>query len=73
MHSYTSFISRRKSPRTPYVISFDKCDGTNENQDAWIVFCSLLTFPIVYSYGNLTAVDAFFFGCSSSTESGLNT
>ncbi|EGY23409.1 low-affinity potassium transport protein [Verticillium dahliae VdLs.17] len=40
---------------------------------AWILFCSLLAFPVMYSYGNLTAVDALFFGCSGSTESGLNT
>ncbi|KAK1589954.1 cation transporter [Colletotrichum navitas] len=39
----------------------------------WIIFCSLLSFVILYPYGNLTAVDAFFFGCSGSTESGLNT
>lgn len=39
----------------------------------WIIFCSLLAFPILYSYGNLAAIDAIFFGCSASTESGLNT
>lgn len=37
------------------------------------MFCSLLAFPVMYSYGNLQAVDALFFGCSGSTESGLNT
>ncbi|KAG7084924.1 low-affinity potassium transport protein [Colletotrichum scovillei] len=39
----------------------------------WILFCSLLSWVILFPYGNLAAVDAFFFGCSSSTESGLNT
>ncbi|EJT74688.1 hypothetical protein GGTG_08526 [Gaeumannomyces tritici R3-111a-1] len=39
----------------------------------WILFCSFLAFPILSPYGNLAAVDVFFFGCSSSTESGLNT
>ncbi|KAK1623569.1 cation transport protein-domain-containing protein [Colletotrichum phormii] len=39
----------------------------------WILFCSLLSWVILYPYGNLAAVDAFFFSCSSSTESGLNT
>ncbi|KAK1476346.1 low-affinity potassium transport protein [Colletotrichum tamarilloi] len=39
----------------------------------WILFCSLLSWVLLYPYGNLAAVDAFFFGCSSSTESGLNT
>ncbi|KAL8399860.1 hypothetical protein RB594_000325 [Gaeumannomyces avenae] len=39
----------------------------------WILFCSFLAFPILAPYGNLAAVDVFFFGCSSSTESGLNT
>lgn len=33
----------------------------------------LLAIPILYPYGNLTAIDCFFFGSSSSTESGLNT
>jgi hypothetical protein len=33
-----------------------------------------LSYPfILYPYGNLAAVDAFFFGASGSTESGLNT
>jgi len=39
----------------------------------WIITCSLMTFPVLYPYGNLRAVDAFFFGASGSTESGLNT
>ncbi|KAH7114789.1 hypothetical protein EDB81DRAFT_892830 [Dactylonectria macrodidyma] len=34
---------------------------------------SLLALPILYPYGNLTAIDAYFFGASASTESGLNT
>lgn len=33
----------------------------------------MLAFPILYPYGNLTAIDTLFFGCSGSTESGLNT
>lgn len=32
-----------------------------------------MAFPVLYPYGNLEAVDAFFFGASGSTESGLNT
>ncbi|KAH7140526.1 cation transport protein-domain-containing protein, partial [Dactylonectria estremocensis] len=40
---------------------------------AWIIFMSLLALPILYPYGNLTAIDAYFFGASASTESGLNT
>ncbi|KAL2205676.1 hypothetical protein CC79DRAFT_1311159 [Sarocladium strictum] len=39
----------------------------------WIIFCSLLAFPILQPYGNLAAIDTLFFGCSGSTESGLNT
>ncbi|KEF60745.1 uncharacterized protein A1O9_02306 [Exophiala aquamarina CBS 119918] len=34
---------------------------------------ALLSFPILYPYGNLRVIDAFFFGASGSTESGLNT
>ncbi|RKL03747.1 Potassium transport protein 1 [Fusarium oxysporum] len=33
----------------------------------------LLSFAILYPYGNISAIDAYFFGASSSTESGLNT
>ncbi|CAI6089133.1 unnamed protein product [Clonostachys chloroleuca] len=39
----------------------------------WIITCALMAFPVLYPYGNLEAVDAFFFGASGSTESGLNT
>ncbi|KAF9870867.1 trk family potassium uptake protein [Colletotrichum karsti] len=39
----------------------------------WILFCSLLAFVVLYPYGNLSAIDTLFFGCSGSTESGLNT
>ncbi|KAH9225950.1 hypothetical protein K456DRAFT_1755055 [Colletotrichum gloeosporioides 23] len=35
----------------------------------WILFCSLLSFPVLYPAGNLAAIDAFFFGASGSTES----
>ena len=34
---------------------------------------SLLSLVILMPAGNLAAVDAYFFGASSSTESGLNT
>ncbi|KAF7118010.1 hypothetical protein CNMCM5793_007379 [Aspergillus hiratsukae] len=40
---------------------------------AYIITLSLLSLAIIYPYGNLTAIDAFFFGASGSTESGLNT
>ncbi|KAL6357043.1 hypothetical protein LRP88_10660 [Fusarium phalaenopsidis] len=40
---------------------------------AYIILMCLLAIPILYPYGNLTAIDCFFFGSSSSTESGLNT
>lgn len=32
-----------------------------------------LAIPILYPYGNMAAIDAWFFGASASTESGLNT
>lgn len=41
--------------------------------DAWIITLSILSLVIIYPYGNLKAVDAYFFGASASTESGLNT
>ncbi|EEU35272.1 uncharacterized protein NECHADRAFT_54501 [Fusarium vanettenii 77-13-4] len=40
---------------------------------AYIILMCLLAIPILYPYGNLKAIDCFFFGASSSTESGLNT
>ncbi|KAJ5447982.1 Potassium transport protein high-affinity [Penicillium cf. griseofulvum] len=40
---------------------------------AWIITLSILSLVIIYPYGNLKAIDAFFFGASASTESGLNT
>lgn len=33
----------------------------------------LLGLAILYPYGNISAVDSYFFGVSASTESGLNT
>lgn len=41
--------------------------------DSYIIVCSLLGFVIIVGYGNVPAIDAFFFGASGSTESGLNT
>ncbi|KAJ3537152.1 hypothetical protein NM208_g6429 [Fusarium decemcellulare] len=34
---------------------------------------SLLALPVLAPFGNVSAIDAYFFGCSASTESGLNT
>lgn len=33
----------------------------------------LLSLPILLPRGNLDAIDAYFFGASAATESGLNT
>ncbi|RAL01182.1 putative potassium uptake transporter [Aspergillus ibericus CBS 121593] len=40
---------------------------------AYIIFLGLLGLVVLYPYGNLRAIDSYFFGVSSSTESGLNT
>ncbi|KAF7543466.1 hypothetical protein G7Z17_g10708 [Cylindrodendrum hubeiense] len=40
---------------------------------AYIIVMGLMSLAILYPYGNLSAVDSYFFGVSSSTESGLNT
>ncbi|KAL2787686.1 cation transport protein-domain-containing protein [Aspergillus keveii] len=40
---------------------------------AYIIFMGLLGLIVLYPYGNLRAIDAYFFGASASTESGLNT
>ncbi|KAJ4994028.1 low-affinity potassium transport protein [Stagonosporopsis vannaccii] len=39
---------------------------------AYILSFGILALLILYPYGNLSAVDAYFFGVSASTESGLN-
>lgn len=41
--------------------------------DAYIIFMGLLGLVVLYPAGNMAAVDAYFFGASASTESGLNT
>ncbi|KAI8720193.1 HET domain-containing protein [Fusarium sp. LHS14.1] len=40
---------------------------------AYIIFMGLLAIPIMLPEGNMKAIDAYFFGASASTESGLNT
>ncbi|KAF2689254.1 potassium transport protein 1 [Lentithecium fluviatile CBS 122367] len=39
----------------------------------YILSFGILALTILYPYGNLAAIDAYFFGVSASTESGLNT
>ncbi|KAL1642913.1 hypothetical protein SLS58_005155 [Diplodia intermedia] len=41
--------------------------------NAYIVLAGIVGFIVIYPYGNLRAVDAYFFGVSATTESGLNT
>lgn len=40
---------------------------------AYIIMLGVSSLAVLYPYGNLTAIDAYFFGVSGSTESGLNT
>ncbi|KAJ3472666.1 hypothetical protein NLG97_g10804 [Lecanicillium saksenae] len=40
---------------------------------AYIIFMGLLGLVVLYPAGNMPAIDAYFFGASGSTESGLNT
>jgi hypothetical protein len=47
--------------------------GSNGSADTYIIILGLLGLVILGPYGNLKAVDAYFFGVSASTESGLNT
>ncbi|ETS86288.1 hypothetical protein PFICI_00116 [Pestalotiopsis fici W106-1] len=39
----------------------------------WILFMGLLSIAVFYPFGNVSAIDSYFFGASASTESGLNT
>ncbi|KAH8753323.1 hypothetical protein F5883DRAFT_198681 [Diaporthe sp. PMI_573] len=41
--------------------------------NAWIILCGLLGLVVLTPEGNIAAIDAYFFGASASTESGLNT
>ncbi|KAL4999655.1 cation transport protein-domain-containing protein [Aspergillus recurvatus] len=38
----------------------------------YIIFLGLLGLAVLYPYGNVSAIDSYFFGVSSSTESGMN-
>jgi hypothetical protein len=58
----------RRIVRAPYLVL-----RLTRFIDIYIVSCSILAFLIIYAGGNVPAVDAFFFGCSGNTESGLNT
>ncbi|KAL2367932.1 hypothetical protein RJZ57_007702 [Blastomyces gilchristii] len=40
---------------------------------AYIISLSISSLIVLYPYGNLKAIDAYFFGASGCTESGLNT
>ncbi|OJD17721.1 hypothetical protein AJ78_02185 [Emergomyces pasteurianus Ep9510] len=40
---------------------------------AYIITLSISSLIVLYPYGNLKAIDAYFFGASGCTESGLNT
>ncbi|KAL4916719.1 cation transport protein-domain-containing protein [Aspergillus aurantiobrunneus] len=40
---------------------------------AYIILMGVLGVIVLYPHGNLRAIDAYFFGASASTESGLNT
>ncbi|KAA8613867.1 potassium transport protein 1 [Pyrenophora tritici-repentis] len=39
---------------------------------AYILSFGVLAMAIMYPYGNLSAIDTYYFGVSCSTESGLN-
>ncbi|KAJ5820089.1 hypothetical protein N7474_005680, partial [Penicillium riverlandense] len=41
--------------------------------DAWVIALSLSSLLILYPNGNIRAVDAYFFGASAATLSGMNT
>lgn len=47
-------------------------DNRTDGIDFYIVGLGILTFIILYPAGNLSSTDAYFFGASASTESGLN-
>lgn len=54
-------------------VNASNCQADDRTTDAYIIFMSLLSLVVLMPAGNLAAVDAYFFGASSSTESGLNT
>ncbi|GME61538.1 Potassium transporter [Neofusicoccum parvum] len=62
-------VSRTRS----YVIeSLNEARPPNR-PDAYIIVLGILALIVIYPYGNVPAVDAYFFGVSATTESGLNT
>lgn len=48
-------------------------DDTLASTDLYIIVTGLSGLLILLPYGNISAIDAYFFGVSASTESGLNT
>lgn len=64
-----NFVTLHCEYRTkPFHLHANKPDA-----DAYIIFMSILGLIVLYPGGNMPAVDAYFFGASGSTESGLNT
>lgn len=60
---------RTSCPLLPSALPY----GTDIRTDAWIIFAGLLALVVIYPYGNVPAIDAWYFGASASTESGLGT
>lgn len=46
--------------------------SANGRLGAYILTVGILAFPVIYPYGNLSAIDTYYFGVSASTSSGLN-
>lgn len=78
------FVSPRWMPKANFItlhckylalihIDPDSNDETLVSTDLYIIVTGLSGLLILLPYGNITAIDAYFFGVSASTESGLNT
>lgn len=48
-------------------------DDTTVSTDSYIILAGLSGLLVLLPYGNISAIDAYFFGVSASTETGLNT
>lgn len=72
-HPPANFITLHCECYTSYYILKRTEFDANWFADAWIVCMGLLGLIVIAPYGNVAAIDAYFFGASASTESGLNT
>ena len=74
LKDHLSFISIHCKSADRNSLPLIPClQNAKRDLDIYIVGCSLVAFAILACFGNIPAIDSFFYAVSSCTESGLNT